>query len=337
MANGILFDRPTALLMNLKGPVKSLDLYFNPIYMWETNTSQIEAIEFDERGRLSSMTYFEVIPPYTGVNDATFTFDDQNRPLTMEVKSRNMTGIGNVPYEFAFTFNYDDSEKYIEVHDLFFGIIQMEFEIYTDARIWMPRMLKGLRSIDIESNGFQYKSMMFDFRPAADGTVVCVLAVTDKDDRPLEQELYTYHFAGNFTVSCKYMNYYMYSDEMYPHSLDFVIDPETGNILSEVLSISVPQDNSTFTVLERRNHNNLSNSCHYFYDMVYCGYDMNIEYDENWNAVHINERGNMLKADYEYEYDDWGNIIYTTMKIQQPGGSGDFLTQERPFFVTYHE
>lgn len=339
--NGTIYHRPTSLLLNIKGPVKTVDFYFNPIYVWERNSSHIQNLVFDELGRISSMTYTELtpdMPPVTNTHDATFTFDDQNRPLNMTVISRDLiTAYG--PYEFSIDFTYDNSEKYIEVHQLFYDYFETAVQLYTDARIWMPRMLKGLRRIDLESNVLQAKSYRMDFEPRDDGSILCSDTIEKYDGTIDRKELYTYYFEGNYTKSCQYWKVaYADMEREVLHSVDFVIDPESGNILSETIIFTDHENNNMTDLLrEKHYHSNFINSCYSFYDLNTFGYYMNIEYDEQWNATYINDIFRSVTSEYEYEYDEWGNIVHLDLRIEQPNNRGEYLTQERPYIITYHE
>jgi hypothetical protein len=84
-------------------------------------------------------------------------------------------------------------------------------------------------------------------------------------------------------------------------------------------------------------HTDLANSFYYYSEGLDFGYNMDIEFDEYWNVVDVNEKGNKLTAQFEYLYDKWNNYTKCKMHAMNPGDGGNFFDDELSREITYYE
>jgi hypothetical protein len=324
--NGIIYDRPTAELMNFRGPVKEVSFYFNPCYIWEVNSDYMHNLKFDERGRLTDFVFEEHDNvSYHAQNTTRVTYDDNNRPLKMEVTSNAQIAPGE-KYQYTLTFEYGNGENYFETNT-FMGLLFEGFGIYTAHRMWLPKMLKGLEKLSIESNAITISGFYLDFKDMGN-TGTCTAHGLFDTGTVLDQHLYDYQFEGNFTKWVQYLAVFSGLENVL-HQQEYYVEPLSGYILSERINII----DAGFIGMEKIYHTNLANSFYRYTEEIAYGYSMDVTYNDLYDVVDVSESYHGIGAYVEYNYDTRNN--WTSLQVQAAPNATYPIETKRT--ITYYE
>lgn len=301
--NGIIWDRTSKQLMNLKGRVKSVSSYCNPLYSWQLNPGYLSNLQFNEDGML---THYEFFRQDMQKIKTTFMVDvsyDQDRRIS-EINATTTDKMGSYPLSFKMKFGYGNHGKYISTYNLF--SVSDSWFCYIEERMWMPAMIRDLESIEVTSDFLTKGSIRIDIRTegstgTAEGTV--------GEEKGMVCE---YTFAGDYTSKVESQLWFIVSYVPCHTAIEF--DPETGNLIS-----MVSRNDEVFGVFTEYKYNqDLANTCSYFRDEIglYCR--ISAEYNDNCDLVSMYNDSRDAKGEFAYTYDEYGN--WTSMEIKELTG-----------------
>lgn len=297
--NGIIYDRSSKQLMNLKGRIKSLSSYCNPMFVWQLNPGYLYNLQFNENGMLTHYEFFrqDMMKAKT-IYTIDVEYDAQNRISTINGKTDDKKG--NFPESFTMKFSYGNHGKYISTYNLFTA--SDSWFCYIEDRMWMPAMIKDLEKIELTS----------DFLETGD---IFVEIKVDGDTGIAEDNLggvNEYTFTGDYTTKIESQIFFIVS--YVPCHTTIEVDPESGNRIS----MTSRNDEVFGRFTENKYNLDLANTCSYFYDGngLYC--EITAEYNDRCDLTSMYNASRDSKGVFEYSYDEYGN--WTKMEILELTG-----------------
>lgn len=343
--NGIIYDRTSLKLMGIKGKVRSMDFWFNPMHMWEVQPGFFRNLEFSKEGML---THFEFSFKQGVVVDFSVDadYDEHNRITearftTSDIYSRYF------PSEYAIRFTYGNHGKYVCLENVFYPIETWNCMVCNWA--WLPFSMKDLTEVRLVSDylssfqttedgrGTDHVEMIFgeetDSEKAAEYPY-CMkykmyLPNTDDEGNKVpnpEGTLYDlnhYAFTGNYTTRMEYDTPFV--GIMIPVDVTFDVDQRTGHIYThEIRNEDVYGE---MPLLYKRFYADFRNSCFHYEDDLGTYYRMDISYNENGDVSELYNASRRATAKFDYTYDKYGNweALHIDSNVEIPG-SGDIKT-----------
>ncbi|MGM9748840.1 MAG: hypothetical protein ACI3ZN_08560, partial [Candidatus Cryptobacteroides sp.] len=337
--NGIIYDRSSLKTMGLKGKVRHISDWFDPIHMWEAQPGFLKNLEFDSNGML---THFEFTYTAGVIVDFAFnmTYDEQNRLIEIHGTSSD-TNETYYPNDYVISFQYGNHGKYVNLDNLFEPIDT--WGCLTMSKRWMPAALKDLTQITLTSD------YLAQYQPSEDGKGInhCEIIIGEYPDDPawpgVWQAKYRAYFANTATDNDGneirvpnpegtdyHLNYYEftgpYTTKMV-YDIDFVgivipatayfdIDPRNGLIYTQDI-----RNDEVFvghSLLYKRFHGDFRNSCFQFNDDMGTYYRMSIEYNDRYEVSRIYNASRKAEANFTYKYDENGNWTDMTIDTNSP-------------------
>lgn len=300
--NGVIHERSSLERMNLKGDIEELSYYLNPAYLWEVNGGRLEDLKFNDEGMLESFSFMYLFSPVANMNvSITIDHDTQNRIKRIEGKTDAMVQGTSDFFEFSFDFEYGSHGKYIETLRLF--EYMEKYGAYGHYRLWMPAMMKDLTKVKAYNNNIPEKE--FAVRIEVDGNDGIGYLEFERDGSPLSLAMNIYTFEDNYPKTM------MYPDELMGAVVDFDryydIDPVSGYLRSIKIYCPDYSPGEAGKMMEKTYLQNLVNSLSVYLEYLNIGYRMNIEYNDNYDIVGVEENYHGYSTKISYDYDTTGN------------------------------
>lgn len=300
--NGILYDRPSRTLMGLRGEVKSVDSYFNPMYMWETQPTYLYNVEFDIKGMIIHFEYKLVVAGTGEINYAADLKYDLDYRLS-EIKATTDSYYEELPSEFTIKFSYGDHGKYISTQNLFEPI--ESWGCYIWERMWMPEMIKDLTGIKLTSEIIERyigeKSVEIKIEANEEGAEALYLMGEE------QYALNSYKFNGAFTSEMTFDISFV--GVVIPCYVYYELDQNSGYITK-----MQQRNDEVYGILrEKRYNTDRYNSCYSYVDNYRTYYRMSLEYNDRSEIISLTNDSQRAHAEFSYEYDEKGNWVKITM------------------------
>lgn len=198
-----IWDGSHAVLMNLKGPIKTASYHFSYVYEAEDTL-----FEFDADGYVTSFTHTK--------------FDESVVPIMVayDVDKRISTIKGAGDEDYTISFEYGDHGQYIPTEEVFYTISEMHV---VSNMLWVPRLVRNLAKITLTDSKDPSKNMTLAYAvEGGNGS----LQFTDGEGKVTE-DYHTLTFENGFV---KTLTYDFYGDEAV---VTYTINTETGHFITK--------------------------------------------------------------------------------------------------------
>ncbi len=201
VVSDIIWDGSQAVLMNLKGGVKTASYHFSETYDVEDTL-----FEFDPDGYVTSFLHTK--------------YDDSQVPVTVAYDAgKRITGItGSGAEDFLISFEYGDHGQYISTEEVFYTISNNQ--VVSDM-LWMPRFVKNLAKITFTDSKSPSDNMTLTYTVDGDSGS---LRLTGSDGTVTE-DFHMLTFDDGFV---KTVTFDFYGAQAV---VTYTVDPETGHIV----------------------------------------------------------------------------------------------------------
>ena len=301
---GVIYDRPTKSLMNLRGNVKEVDFWFSPKNMWMMQPQYLYNLVFNEKGML---THYET--NYTTDKRVDFyadlTYDGDNRLVRIDITSKGGAS-DYFPAALTVDFSYDDHGKYISTRNMFTIIDSWNCFIYPN--VWMPKMIRDLSSVKLTSKFFEQfigrDHVTLDIEVNGDEGQAWYTMTEER------QGLFeTYEFSGPYTSAMQYE--IVFVGIYIPSWVTYEIRPESGYITRVQ-----HRNDEVFGILEEeRFDTNIRNTTSSYANNYQNYMRLTVEYNEYFDPVYSHNASQEATAKFGYVYDKAGN--WTELEIEE--------------------
>lgn len=291
-------ERTSWWRLNVKGAVKSMDYYVEPM----AGPLVIENLQFDKYGMLTAFkTRHTVFPDY--IDDITITYDDVNHT---QIKSIEGTGIAYSKGYYKLIFEYEDHGNYIATEDLFFYMDQ--FGYYTYWRAWLPQLIKNLKSIKYELADTTEVLALEFYYDFSGGNAELWMKAEDVYGTSMNDPVQELIYSGGYPTSAQYPYYLMANLVTVTATYDISKVDGFFNYYEWVYTMSSEESES---FIKRYYSSDYRNSILNVLDIFYLGLSTSVDctYDNQGNLVGA---GEVIKIDYTYdERGNWTKEDYT--------------------------
>ncbi|MGN0195763.1 MAG: BACON domain-containing protein [Candidatus Cryptobacteroides sp.] len=325
--NGIIYDRTSLKLMGIKGKVRSMDFWFDPMHMWEQQAGFFRNLQFNTEGML---THFEFTFKQGVVVDFAVDaeYDDNNRITSAHFTTSDLYS-QYFPSEYTIQFTYGNHGKYVCLENVFYPIETWNCLVYN--RAWLPFAMKDLAEVRLVSDylkgyqitedgkGIDHVELVFCEEDNQEVAAVYPYSVkyrmylpeTDDDGNKTPNpggtlyDLNHYAFTGNYTTRMKYDTPFV--GIMIPVDVTFDLDQRTGLIYTHEV-----RNDEVFVgrpLLYKRFYADFRNSCFRYEDDLGTYYRMDISYNDNGDISALYNASRLASAKFDYTYDKYGNWV----------------------------